>query len=486
MFRTPRALSSALIAILFAAIPAYSADDALNLTSERVTAIVREESRANDIEQAKKSQKDLEAVESEYEARDVFYQFGGWLTTSYRRYEDIDNQDGRADFLRWSLNEDLYLWYYFSYRSTHNVYLQIRNSYVDRGVGESYTGIGSDYEGPKLSMAYTQINLAPEFDHPLKVTAGRQYLFLGRGVVYSHVHDGLSVETYWRDLYIKGFLSHTKPHEDNIDFSRPGFDKEGARGFAGIEAAYLRFTDTTVYGYFLAQEDLSSEHPEDALQEYDYDSYYFGAGLTHRFREQWDIYGEWIGQLGHGYTDAARTALAETDIEAWAALTGIKWRSDLPAHPIFEATYAFGSGDRDRSRVTNTAGGDTNGTDHNFLYFGYYLSGYAFQPRLSNIHIAHAGLSARPLEKFEQFKNLAVGMKYFYYRKARAEAGTSDYESTLNDADLGDELNFFLHWKPHEKVLFSTQFGVFYPGEAFPEETRDNTKYFLSSVTVNF
>ena len=454
-------------------------------TNERQNTFLNEQAHTAKIEEIKESQPHAAAAAGPAEDN-VSQTFGGWFSTSFRYYDNIDNQDSLPDFLRWSWNQDLYLWYYLVYHSTHSVYFQLHNSYVDRGVGPTYNGIGADYEGPTISMAYYQLNLAPEFNEPLKCTVGRQYLFLGRGVAYSAVNDGVLLETLRADFYIKAFASKSQPRQDNVDFSRPGFDKEGGRFFAGGEISYLGIKPATIYLYGLYQKEISSENPDTPSQEFDYDSHYFGAGIAYKLFDALDLWSEAIVERGESFTDSSRTRLRHSDIEAWALLSGAKYRFEAPTHPIVETSYAYGSGDEDRTSVTNTVGGDTDGKDKNFLYFGYYLTGYALQPRLSNIHIAHVGASFKPLESWGAFENLAVGVKYFFYRKDRIAGGTSDLESTLPNRDIGEELNLFAHWKINSNILWSTQFGIFYPGDAYPETTHDHTKYLYSGLTYYF
>lgn len=453
--------------------------------NERENSYIQEDIRITAIDQAKEIEISVE--EKKPSQKELILQPGGWVSSSYRIYKDIDNQKATEDFLKWSWRQDAYLWLYLNYQATHTVYFQLANAYTDRGVGPTYTGIGADYEGPSISMAYTQINLARRYNLPLSVTAGRQHFFVGRGIAYSAIHDGLLIETAVRDVHIKGLLSQTKPREDNLDYSVPGFEKEGDRNFVGGEIAYTGIPGVSLYTFGLSQRDQSSPEPDVPSQDYQYNSYYLGGGISvKRFLNLFEIWSEGLFEGGSGFTDASQTRLQETEIKAWAYTAGAKYRFDLPTHPVLETSFAYGSGDEDRARVTNTEGGDLDGNDKNFNYFGYYQAGYALQPRLSNINILQLGGSLKPLENWKPMEKLAIGTRYYLYWKDKSAGGTSDLESTENDSGLGREWDMFLHWKVTDNLSYSIRYGIFFPGEAFPENSRDNTQYFFNSLTASF
>lgn len=453
-------------------------------TRESQNTYLREENRIVTIEQAKEVR--LNVREEAMPAEDLIFKQGGWISSAYRYYKNIDNQDSKEDYLKWSWHQDAYFWLYWNYQSTHTVYIQFNDAYVNQGIGADYTGTRSDNDGPHLSMAYTQINLGRRYDTPVSVTFGRQYFSVGRGIAYAAIHDGLLTETSVQPFYIKGLLAKAKPREDNIDYSVPGFNKEGDRIFTGAEIAYAGNPDHSLYGFGLYSKDLSSSNPENPRQNYHVNSFYLGTGISSKLFKNFELWSEWISEGGTGFTDSSRVPLGKTNVKAWGMVSGAKYRFELPTHPVLEASFAHGSGDGDRTNVTNTTGGDLDGRDSNFLYYGYYQAGYAFQPRLSNINIAELGASFKPLEYFKPFEQLALGAKYYFYWKDKADGGTSDTESTGNDGDLGREFNVFLHWKIYENCTLSTRYGIFFPGMAFPETTRDNTQYFYNSLTMSF
>ena len=460
-------------------------------TSDRGNPAVRDEQVNQTLEDIKRGEKDAEKKEG-FSTNDFHLRYGGWITNIYREYTNIDNEATKEDFLKASMEEDIYLWFSLKYRESYALYFRLADSYIHRNVGTGYTGIGDDNEGPYVSAAYIQWDMGPEQNIPAKWTVGRQYYYLGRGLVYADINDGVMVEVEppAYPIYIKYLIAHTRPHEDNIDFSVPGFDKNGQRLFTGGEADYLGLKDSVVYILGLYQKSLYDPHPDDAVQQYGYNSYYYGGGFSTKMWKPLEVWSEIVFEGGTSFTDTARVALKESWIESWGWVSGANYHFDLPARPIAEIEFARGTGDGERARVTNVGvGGDDDRQDRNFLYFGYYVAGYALNPRLSNINVLSGGGSFQPLidaPVHPMFKKMALGMKYYYYRKDEQRSGTSDFESTSNSADVGDEVNFYLHWQVTDQLRAGLRYGIFFPGGAFPEDTNDPTKFFSASMTYSF
>ncbi len=464
---------------------ARAAEPAGETLSERSSSQIREEQYFTTIEHSVAAGNRARARQAAETNRWQF-RAGGSLGSAYRYYKNIDNDAAGEDFLRWSFVQDLSFWYNVAYGKAHNFSSLLQASYVDRGVGATYTGIGTDFEGPAHRLAFYRINLEPDHGWPVQVTAGRQHLFAGRGVAYSGLSDGAKIEDRLGPFSQKHFVARSRPRENNLDYSLPGFDKEGDRVFWGTETAYTGWTGTTVYAFAVVQRDQSSENTDRPGQSFHYDSEYFGVGGVALPRDTIELWTEAVRQTGRSSTDATRTALRRTEIDAAALLTAIKYRPKWSLRPVFEAQYAYGSGDPDRTNVTNVLGGDTDGTDRNFLYFGYFLGGYALQPRLSNLHVTSLGASFTPLPDHRFFGNLALGVRGHLYRKDEAAGGTSDLESTENDAGIGQGWDAYLHWSLRKDLVASLRYGVFTPGDAFPEGLRDDTEYFGSSLTYSF
>ncbi len=413
--------------------------------------------------------------------------YGANLSATFRWYRDIDNQDSNPDFLRWALEERAALWTSFALADWRGFVRGSINN-IDRGVGPTYTGIGADVEGPLLDLAFVvkDFKTAAGAD-PIRLTLGRQVQYVGRGLAYFAISDGVQVEIPNRAWAHKYFVAKTTPRLDNIDFSVPGFDKEGERFFYGGEWTLNVVPRISFYGYVVGQEDESGELPWDNPQPYHYDSFYYGSGFAANPFGRLQLWGEIVGETGSGYTDTLRSELRKTEVSAWAWILGGKHSWDqLPLKPTIEAEAAYGSGDGDRILVTNTVNGTTDVSDDNFLYFGYYGAGYAFQPRLSNLFVYSAGANLQPLEHVPTFKRLLIGTKAYLFFKDEKEGGTSDFESVEDENALGQEWDVYIHWQLMQNLLWSFRYGIFMPAGAFPPDIQEPTQYFYSRLSWDY
>ena len=416
----------------------------------------------------------------------IIFNWSGWFSSTVRYYEDTDNDKSVSDSLKASFLQDLRLWASWIIHQRHLVYIRFKNSYIQRNTGDGYTGIGSDGDGPHLDNAYLSLSLGEKI--PYELTLGRQYLYIGRGISYSAIHDAAKLLIMPPNFFIKAFVSQALNHEEDIDASIPGYDKQSERKFAGAEFAWRGIKNNVLYTYFLLQRHLLDENPSgELLQSYNYNSEYLGLGLEGK-KETISYWGELIKEYGKSYTDTNTVALEKKNIDAWAANVGLRKEFDTKFNPAIELEYAFGSGDDNRNSVTNTVSGNRYGDDENFLYFGDFFSGYAADTRLSNIHIYKLEGSIKPFPETEtwSFNNINVGAKYFFYRKDQSGGATYDSDSTDDDSTLGHELNLYLYWKPTKNSNTIMRWGVFFPDEAYPDTTNDPAKYFYLRTTIYF
>ncbi len=252
-----------LLIILFY-LPAHSAEEPQETTNRQR---VEDETLA--------ALKKTESVEVKEEK--IAFDYGGLISSYYWAYINDDNSKDTDDLLRNITYQNLYLWVKSTVLQKHLIYLRIKNTYITRhDVSSEYTGEGDDYTGPVLDMGYANISLK----EGCRLFLGRQYLTLGKGITYNKTHDGIQLKAYTDRFMFKTFFSRTKPHEDNLDYSIPGYDKYGHKNFYGLELAYIESLRIVPYFYFLLQDDRPKEEPEDAIQEYGYNSHYFGIGVS--------------------------------------------------------------------------------------------------------------------------------------------------------------------------------------------------------------
>ncbi|HMV37514.1 MAG TPA: alginate export family protein, partial [Turneriella sp.] len=129
----------------------------------------------------------------------------------------------------------------------------------------------------------------------------------------------------------------------------------------------------------------------------------------------------------------------------------------------------------DSSRMTNASQSNTEGSYTAFHNFGSYSGGLALKPRLANMQIVRLGTYFRPLKPNFTLRNLAVQLKYSYYRKSVATGGISDPAATQASNDVGHAGDLALTFNPMADLQFFWGFGVFKPGAAYPQLNFDGT-----------
>lgn len=437
------------------------------------------------------SLKKTEELSEERKKKGKIYAFdyGGWITSYYWNLHNLDNNSGRDEWTSDIFLQDLRVWVRAELYRTISSYFRLELYQLEKETSIDYTGTTDGLYGPKIDMLYLKADLMPRFKIPAEATIGRQYFKLGRGITYSDVHDGvLAKGNIGPDWIVQGFVSRNKPHDHNLDYSAPNYKRDHRRIFLGNEIAYKGIENHVIYAYSLFQRDLSQEQPEDGVQNYHYNSQYYGLGASGMPANRLKYWVEIIKENGHSYTDARRLYHRKSSIDAWAYNAGTKYSFDSPIAPILELETAYGSGDRDRRSVTNAFGGNIFKDDNNFSYYGSYYAGYAFAPRLSNLFIHKAAFSLQPLKslKIEHVDNIAIGAKYYLYHKDRSAGGIYDTEATIKKKFVGQEVDLYFYWKMYHNLYYSMRYGIFFPGTAYPDETDDWSRYFLARLTMTF
>ena len=410
--------------------------------------------------------------------------YGGWLDIRHEDFQDTDNDSNTRDTLASSFSIDPRFWTRFiikppadgSYPNEHVIYLRVKHLYIERRPFDQNDG--HDHDGPHLDYAYAVIDL-----RPFSMEIGRRYYMVGQGIAHGNVNDGAELNLTLNNWTIKGFVSHTLPNEDNIDTSVPNFEKDGDRTYYAVEATYVGLYDHGIYSYFLCQRDGNGNYPSDPLHDFTYDSEYVGVGLQGKLLPQMHYWAEVIRETGKSRVFETRET---KNIHAWGVDVGITYDLDVYSKPNFTFEYAFGSGDADRMSVTDTENGNLSGDDNNFLSFGYLPAGFAFSPRLSNLHFLKWSILAKPLEKYKRFRNLTLGIDYYRYFKDKKNGSIYDGDAVLAARDVGSELDLRLAWKMLSDLSWTIEYGHFMPGDAYAGSANDSEKYFSIGTTLTF
>jgi hypothetical protein len=412
--------------------------------------------------------------------------YGGWQNIRYIEFHDDDKDSSTADSVDYMTWFDTRLWLKATLKPAlkaedalqreYALYLRLKNWYTISAPKE--TAGGSDNDGPHLEYAYLSFQMQPAW-----LRVGRHYFSVGQGLAYGDVDDGVSLLFNFPKLRLKTFWSHTPKHEDNIDSSVPGYDKTSDRHFFGAECSYLGLSGNDLYTYVLIQRDFSDERPEDSAHNYDYQSEYFALGWRGKFKDTLSYWWESIRETGKSYvynTDAKHK------VSAWAHIFAISYAPKVYTQPSFYFKYAYGSGDPDRTSVTDTIGGNTSGKDKNFLYFGFIPTGYALAAQLSNLYFLKTGLTFRPLESNPFFKHLVTSLDYYRYYKDVSTGGIYDPKASQDSADVGSEIDLTLNWQILSDLAFSLEYGHFMPGKAYPVSSNDSEDYLSLSTSISF
>jgi alginate production protein len=181
-----------------------------------------------------------------------------------------------------------------------------------------------------------------------------------------------------------------------------------------------------------------------------------------------------------------RSTKAPVDVRGFGGDMGLTYVFDAPLEPSVTLGAAFGTGDRDGGNGTDRAFRQTGLHDNEAAFngvtsFSYY--GVTFDPELSNLGIATAGLGVRPTD------DTSIDVIYHFYRQHRV---ADEIRDTAIDADpdgrhrtLGNELDVVLGLREFGNFDAELVFGVFWPGAAFPDKA-DNAYFGGIEVVYTF
>jgi len=429
--------------------------------------------------------RELEALIPEGQPLQLTY--GGWFRSSYFWFDDPPTYRG----LR---TQDLRIWGAATLDDVHHLYARGRLTLIDWNTGDAYNGNDADWEGMNLDSAFYRVEFSRALERyfnvdlpvDVEVRAGRQFMQLGSGLVYSQINDGFEITTQGRGWKFLLLGAQTVRTQDNIDNSIPG-SSHSNRKFLGWQLDLTSIGRHSPYLFMLFERDRSKESPNNTTQDFDYDANYLGFGsrgelLTFGDHHMVRYWGEGVYQWGYSFTNASET---DTEpIEAFALDAGVELLLNVHGKPRLVAEYAIGSGDNDRLSVTNSIGGNRRGTDRSFLYFGYLHTGYSLAPRLSNLQMVRVGAAARPFEKMDCVDRLEFGTDLYWYWKDKPNGAIQDLRATLDSKYIGSEFDMFVNWQILSDLVLTIRQGWFYPRDSYLEG--GSRAFFSCDVTYSF
>lgn len=414
--------------------------------------------------------------------------WGGWFNFAFAHFDDVEHKS--STFARY----DLYLWGRAVVDYSHEFYARGRFSFVDyiHSVGPSERD--HDWEGPAVDRLFYSYDLRAGalkrrkqvLPYNVFATIGRQYVQFGTGLALSLPLDAVVVGGELANTEIKALLGRSIESINNpIDHSPP-VASHSERDFYGFQATYKGLKGHEPFAYYFWQQDHTNEHPDDAIQEYDYDSRYFGLGSKGRAILR-NLYYQTELALEGGRSFGMDATSDPDRIRSLAYDLTLTYNFQSKYKPAAEFEYLYATGDDDRTgSPTDTLGGNTPGTvDHGFNGFGFRNTGLALAAPISNLNMFRLGGSAKPLPDCRPLADLLVGSDVFFFMKDEGRAAGSDSTATEVDHNLGQEVDVYINWRVTSDLLWTVRYGVFFPGDAY-EGSRAARNFLFTGLTFSF
>jgi hypothetical protein len=424
--------------------------------------------------------------EQNLQKRDTGATGGGWLDFSLFHFDDAVARRDRT--LR---RIEVRAWAAGNIEGVHRAYVRGLVGWDDWNHGDN--GFRGDEDtDPQVERAWYQFDLGQHLKNqtgqepPLrfKVRAGRDYATIGTAFVLSLPMDMVRVEASGTGWEAMAFLGTPPASTPNIDDSF-SVESHQRRCFWGGQFTYTGLDHHRPFVYYLGTDDHTKPRPDVPPQGFDYSPQYVGVGSTGnlvlptlRYRLE--------AAYEFGRTMASGERTHRDPICAVGLDAMLEYMFSVPTHPKVMVEYLFGSGDADRvTSATATVGGNAAHTrDQAFNAFGYRNTGWAFSPRISNLHIYSAGAAFHPLEQVECFRRMEVGTTVFFYQKASDSGPISDTTATRKSPWVGWEWDVYCDWRITSDLSWTIRYGFFRPGDAFAD---DSCRQFLcTAVTLSF
>ncbi len=366
--------------------------------------------------------------------------------------------------------------------NVHSGYIRLRNLNLNWGSGDALDGNDSDHIGPKVDLFYYQLDIdealrtywGKQVDFDMQLRAGRQFITLGRGWLYLQRNDAVQLDGSVGLWDYKAFVANSITSDDNIDASAPDPDHSN-RWFYGGEVGYTiqgRMRHRP-YAMVLVQRDQSGTEFHDPVLKYDYDSEYYGGGITGWVTPQVEYFAEGVIQRGKSTAaNRAATLTHHEDIDSCAWNIGMNWYPRHPMNPRLGLEFARATGDSDRGHPSLTIGGNAIYTrDRSFHGFGFMDTGYAFAQEFSNLQFISYGADVQPLAQSDSplLRRLKLGTKVYHLWKDEADGGTTHPLDDRSSSNLGHELDFYLDWQLRSDLKLTVQYGIYFPGQSITE-----------------
>ncbi len=407
-------------------------------------------------------------------AKPFVLRYGGWLTPVMidLRTQDTDLLTSVTTARVWLTST---LW------ANSTLYVRIKDSYL-AVIREQDVNIDNTSNVFDLDIASITI---PVMKNTLRFVLGRKYYVAGSGLVLNGRGDGGEMQVYtpYGDLKAFGMYSGLLNKDDNPYGLSSRDIADGARRiFAAAQYSKDFLYNNTMYLYGLMEKD---KQDEEETTKSAYDTQYIGAGVKGVVSDKLTYYAEYVYQMGTSYATIMPGVQDKRDIKAMAVLAGFRYFWKTAYRPLLNLQYAYGSGDEDATSYTN-ATGNTLEDDTRFMYFGTFLGGFALRPVLGNLHVIRPGVGVSPLYKGgDRIKKMNLVLYYSYYMKDKKESHIGGGEAGLPESFVGQAVDVMLRWPVFYDFSFFVNYGLFLPGDAYPEGTPER-HFIMAGVNIVF
>lgn len=331
----------------------------------------------------------------------------------------------------------------------------------------------------------------------IQIRGGRNYYIWTSGLVLSNYIYGAQADITIGDFVGTGMYGQTAGH-DTVDFdtSRPGFETDTNRQYAGGKLEYRGFSGHRPYAYYMTQMDGNAGQ-QTVIQPnvlggvpttFSYDSNYVGGGSIGSFGPNIIYRAEFVQQFGTTLSDSLNrnpvfnpetlagqplaTPQQDTSISAQAGLAGLTWLARDESDFRLDFQFVIGSGDTNRLDSGTTFGGIApRNVDHGFNSNGYVNTGLALAPSPSNMIVPSLGASLNLLPSIALFKDLRYGITGYLFNKVESDAPISVL-TRPGVPFIGGEIDQSLDWRISSDLNLNLRYGIFIPNSDafFPNE----------------
>ncbi|OGH57058.1 MAG: hypothetical protein A3G34_08245 [Candidatus Lindowbacteria bacterium RIFCSPLOWO2_12_FULL_62_27] len=353
---------------------------------------------------------------------------------------------------------------------------------------------GNNYIQPTIDMAYYEKEFTgTKAGGKRKLTVGRQFTQVGRGIAFALTADGVLWESTKVGKAGKGeykmFALRQNPGDDNIDATASGSGRT-KRQFYGIHGKYDVHPKAKMSFYYVQvserNKNLSASTPE---QKHGLEPKYFGWVSEGRVTKDLQYWAEYIVERGHTYDSSVGGVGSKiVGINARALITGMKYyfSGDLKPNMFFELVTA--TGDEDATSTNSPQGGSSSGNDSRFNPFGGASLGLAMSPTMTNMTVYKFGASIKPFARSpnKSVQEFSIAPEYYVFRRWTGSKGAAGNDSKIDYQSsnrIGDEVDVNFNWRQFSDVTYQLKYGYFHPGSAYLT-TKNAETYWRFKVSV--